>query len=218
MSLGGDGFGASSRQSRSGDERRARMSSTGPGGTGSSTWEKVGTVAQVAAVFVAAAAAVVACTAASKAETTAEHLQGIEDERHDDEQLEDLVAAQITRYFSSSSCEERAQMLASTLDRFYDLPNDEETEGVPRAEVRADCEDAKANDQEYVLHEIEVIGTPDSKHAFALAKLGSYNTPQGHYLVETTSVEILMRVERGWEDDKDPIFPITSMAETIEPA
>lgn len=199
------------------------MSSTSAGGTGSSKRETVKTVAEVIGVFiafftmgVAAFAAWQSREAADAADTTAKRLQEIEEGRHDDERLEDLVAAQISSYFSSS-CEDRQEMLAPTLDRFYDVSGNE-TEGITRAEVRKKCEAVYDDDLEFVLHEIEVIGTPESEHAYAFAKLGYYYVPEDHDLVGTTSLEIVMQLDRGWQHDEDPTFPITSMAETIEAA
>jgi hypothetical protein len=184
-----------------------------------SAWAKRGsieisTVLELLAVVVAASAAIVAGCAARDAKSTANSLNAIEEERHDDERLQDLVAAQISNYFSSS-CEQREEMLAPKLDRFYDLTGTE-AEGIDRAEVREECDDVDDDNLEFVLHEVEVIGTPESDHAYAFAKLGYYNAPTEHELVGTTSLEIVMKLEEGWEDDeKDPTFPITSMAETI---
>ena len=167
----------------------------------------------MAGVIVAAVAAWLALGAANEADTTAKRLQGIEQERRLDERLEDLAAAQITRYFSSP-CDQAAKMLAPTIDRFYDDQNKK------RGAVLDECE-AGPKQRMFVLHEIDVIGTPDSDQVYALVDLGFYDADTdggGHDVVGVTSLEVVMELSAGWEDADDPTFPISRITETVEDA
>ena len=121
------------------------------------------------------------------------------------------MAAQMIRYFSSS-CDEKAAMLASSVDRVFDSAD------LTPADVVKKCKTGSQLKREFVLHEINVVGTPGSRQLLALVDLGFYNTGD-HALVGVSSwVEMVMELDAGWEDLKNPTFPITSISETVKAA
>jgi hypothetical protein len=204
------------------------VASAVPGGTGSSKW---GTRFEFAGVIVAAVAAALSFGAAREAnrtadsaDATAKALREIEQERHSDERLEDLVAAQMARYFTSP-CETQAEMLAPSV-RFFDSP-----EELTPEQVLQECKGDTANNEEpntaaatndepstddtprrFVLHGVNVIGTPTDGRATALVDRGFYDTDD-HVLAGVSRLEVVLKVSPGWTEDST--FPIIRIRETI---
>jgi hypothetical protein len=174
-------------------------------GSGSFRWS---TFLEFLGVFVAAIAALAASCAANDAETTSKRVQEIEEERHDDERLEDLMAAQMARFFTSS-CDNKMEMLAPKVERYFD------TRDLTAAQVVEKCNSESGQSRRtFVLHGIDVIGTPAAGRANALVDRGFYDTGD-HVLSGVTSLEVVVEVHPGWEDDEQPIFPIVSITETV---
>jgi hypothetical protein len=171
-------------------------------GSGSFRWS---TFLEFLGVTVAAIAAVSASSAARDSKATADRVQAIEEERHDDERLEDLLAAQVAFYFSVE-CDWRRQLLAPELERYND------DEFVSADDVIEQCRD----EQQFVLRDINVVGTPSVGRASALVEGGSTDESGSNRQVGVTSLEVVVLVEAGWEDEDPPIFPIISITETID--
>jgi hypothetical protein len=168
-------------------------------------------------VLVAAVAAglsfLAACQAnstADSADATANALRAIEEERHLDERLEDLVAAQVVTYFSLT-CDEKKELWSPDMGWFYD--NQDPT----LDEVYAACDaETDSPDQRFVLHEVNVVGTPAADHVNAIVDRGIYDIAEDHGLVGVTTLEVVLEVPEEWEGVDDAIFPITSITETVE--
>jgi hypothetical protein len=181
----------------------------------SGRWEAVQGIGVIASVLVAGAAAVAAVLSSNAAEETADRLQQIEEQRHLDERLNDLVTTQVSNYYSAS-CDEKVGMLAPQLTRFFDKRD------VPAAEVGRQCHAANASadrPRTFVLHGVEVIASPESRSARALVDLGFYDGTEVHTLAGVASIELVMRLPDNWAEQSGagvgPVFPITSLKETV---
>lgn len=111
-------------------------------------------------------------------------------------------------YFTAS-CSEKGEMLAPTVEQFYDAENQ------ASAEVVEACEGASGSSQrEFVVQGIDVIGTPAAEQVTALVELGFYEDTQ-HSLTGVTSIEVVLALPARWHEVDEPLFLIRSLSETV---
>ena len=158
-------------------------------------------IIELLGVGVTVMGAFVACQAAADAQNTSDQLWRIEDARRADEELEDLLATQVTDFFSGD-CDLKLAMYKFPVERWFNATD------VDRQFIEDRCQPPGADT--YVMRDLTVIGSPTASHSRVLVEF-SVGNPD---LEEEARSAVDMTLVR--DDDGD--LKITRITEAITPA